>query len=196
MLRRAWFASVLFAAPLAAQTSAPAPMTPPPDQQIAAAVSVLPAEERAGATVMGYDAAGKLITLRKGAGEMVCLGHNPKDKDFHVACYHNSMEPFMARGRALRAAGVTGPQVDTVRFREVRAGTLVMPKTPAAMYQFFGGSFDPATGTVSGAATLFVAYIPFATAKSTGITEKASATAPWIMWPGTPKAHIMLSGKM
>lgn len=198
MLARTTLALSLLATGLAAQTPAPAtPAAPPsPELQIAAAVSTLPTEERAGATVLGYDAAGKLVTLRKGTGQMICLGHNPKDESFHVACYHNSMEPFMARGRALRESGVTGAQVDSVRFREVRQGKLAMPKTPAAMYQFFGGTFDPASGEVTGTRALYVVYIPFATAKSTGLSAKGSATAPWIMFPGTPKAHIMFTPKM
>jgi len=192
MLVRNTLALSLLATGLSAQTATP----PAPEQQIAAAVSALPSEERAGATVLGYDAAGKLVTLRKGSGDMTCLGHNPKDEAFHVACYHHAMEPFMARGRALRESGVTGAQVDTVRFREVRQGKLPMPKGPAAMYQLFGGSFDAATGEVSGARPLYVIYIPFATAKSTGLSAKGSATAPWIMFPGTPKAHIMFTPRM
>ena len=48
----------------------------------------------------------------------------------------------MLRGRELRAQGVKDPQVDTVRFAEVKSGKLVMPKQPAAMYQLFGGTFD------------------------------------------------------
>ena len=176
--------------PLSAQT------IPAPVQQIAAAVSPLPAEHRAGATILGYRRVGTLETLRQGTGEMVCLGHDPKEKDFHVACYHRSMEPFMARGRALRASGVVGDQVDTVRFREVRQGVLKMPQRPAAMYQYFGGSFDPATGKVSGAQVLYVVYIPGATGRTTGLSEKPSSTEPWIMFPGTPKAHIMFTGSM
>jgi hypothetical protein len=191
MLARYCCVLSLAAVPLAAQAP-----TPPPAQQIAAAVSVLPAEERAGATVLGYDAAGKLVALRKGSGEMTCLGHNPKEETFHVACYHNSMEPFMARGRSLRESGVTGAEVDTVRFREVREGKLAMPKGPSIMYQFFGGSFDAGTNDVTGARMLYVVYIPFATAQSTGLSAKASPNTPWIMWPGTPKAHIMFSPKM
>jgi len=191
MLARHCFVLTLVAVPLAAQTPAP-----PPAQQIAAAVSVLPAEERAGASVLGYDAAGKLVTLRKGSGEMTCLGHNPSEKAFHVACYHNSMEPFMARGRELRTSGVKDPEVDSVRFREVKEGKLAIPKTPSIMYQFFGGSFDPATSEVTGARLLYVVYMPFATAQSTGLSAKPSQNAPWIMWPGTPKAHIMFSPKM
>ncbi len=171
-------------------------VTPEPAQQIAAAVSVLPEESRAGATVLGYDASGKLVTLRKGTGEMTCLGHDPKEKDFHVACYHNAMEPFMARGRALRASGVKDPQVDTVRFKEVKEGKLPVPKGPSIMYQYFGGTFDPATGNVNGAQLLYVVYIPFATPASTGLSAKPVRYAPWIMWPGTPKAHIMFAPKM
>jgi hypothetical protein len=171
-------------------------VTPEPAQQIAAAVSVLPEESRAGATVLGYDAGGKLVTLRKGTGEMTCLGHDPKEKDFHVACYHNSMEPFMARGRALRASGVKGEQVDSVRFREIKEGKLAVPKGPSIMYQYFGGSFDPATSSVTGAQLLYVVYIPFATPASTGLSSKPVRNAPWIMFPGTPKAHIMFTPKM
>lgn len=194
------FLPLLVAIPLArgvAQTPAPAAPTPPPvDQQIAAAVSTLPADKRAGATVMGYGAEGKLITLRTGTGDMICLGHNPKDKDFHVACYHNDMEPFMARGRELRASGITGGQVDTVRFREVREGKLPMPKNPSAMYQLFGGIFDPAKNEATGARALYVIYIPHATGKTTGLSEKPYGTAPWVMLPGTPKAHIMFTPTM
>lgn len=185
------FAPLVVPALLAAQAGTPAPAN-----QIAAAVSVLPDEERAGATVLGYDASGKLVTLRKGTGEMTCLGHNPKEKDFHVACYHNSMEPFMARGRELRASGVKGDAVDSARFREIKEGKLAVPKGPSIMYQYFGGTFDTTTKAVNGAQLLYVVYIPFATSASTGLSAKPVRNAPWIMFPGTPKAHIMFTPKM
>jgi hypothetical protein len=181
---------------LAQTPSAPAPTPPPVDQQIAAAVIALPTDLRAGATVMGYGDDGKLVVLRNGTGDMTCLGHNPKDKDFHVACYHNNMEPFMARGRALRAAGITGGQVDTVRFKEVKEGKLSLPKNPSAMYQLFGGVFDLAKNEVTGAQGLYVVYIPYATGKSTGLPEKPFGKAPWVMFPGTPKAHMMFTPGM
>src|SRR2546423_15572374 len=93
--------------------------------QIAAAVTALPQEMRAGAAVLGYTTNGKaLVTLREGRNDMVCLAPDPAATAFHAACYHKGMEPFMARGRALRAQGVTGGQVDSVRFAEVKAGKL------------------------------------------------------------------------
>jgi hypothetical protein len=160
----------------------------PPDQQIAAAVSAAPAELRASATVLGYDASKKLVKLREGTGDMVCLANNPDGEQFHVACYHKLLEPFMARGRVLRAEGVKGPQVDTVRFKEIKSGALKMPSTPSALYTLTG---PPKSVDSTGAKWLYVVYIPGATTASTGITEKPAAGVPWIMFPGTPKAHIM-----
>jgi len=167
-----------------------------PAYQIAAAVTPLPEEMRADAAVLGYTALGKpLVTLREGKNDMICLAPDPAASSFHSACYHKAMEPFMARGRALRASGVTGAQVDTVRFAEVRAGKLKMPTQPAMLYQIFGGTFDSVTTKVSGGASLFVTYSPFGTPETTGISARPSSTAPWIMFPGTPKAHIMYAGQ-
>lgn len=180
------------AAPLRAQ----APTIPPAAEQISGAVLPLPADLRASATVLGYGADGKMTMLRKGTGEMTCLASDPKQKEFHASCYHNDMEPFMARGRALRASGVTGAQVDTVRFKEVKEGKLKMPTTPAALSQLFGESYDAVKNEVVKPQTLYVLYIPFATGKSTGLAEKPFGKAPWVMFPGTPKAHIMFTPGM
>ncbi len=171
-----------------------APTVLTPAQQIAAAVQAVPAELRDGAAVLGYNDPNKLVQLRAGKNDMVCLADDPKIEQFHVACYHKALEPFMARGRALRAEGVKGDQVDTVRFKEVKAGTLKMPSTPSALYTLTAqkaSAYDPATGKISDARWLYVVYIPGATAASTGLSEKPAPGVPWIMFPGTPKAHIM-----
>ena len=165
----------------------------PPAKQIQAAIAAAPAEMRDGAGVWGYNESKKLVKLREEKNDMICLASNPDGKQFHVACYHKLLEPFMARGRELRAQGVKDDQVDTVRFKEISSGKLQMPRTPSALYRLTGPptSFDAATGKVTGAKWLYVVYIPGATEKSTGITEKPAPGVPWIMYPGTPKAHIM-----
>jgi hypothetical protein len=170
----------------------------PVEQQIAAAVLAAPESLRAGATVLGYGPDGRLTKLRQGRGQLVCLANDPKGEKFHVACYHRSLEPFMARGRALRAHGVTGDRVDSVRFAEARAGKLRLPRHAAMLYSLSGprDSFDPATGTASKAQPLFVVYLPYATAASTGLSAKPVEGGPWIMHPGTPKAHIMFTPGM
>ena len=165
-------------------------------QQIAGAVLALPEKMRANAGVMGYKTAGKLESLRASSNGMLCLADDPAEKGFHVSCYHESMEPFMARGRALRASGVKGAQVDTARFAEVKSGKIKMPTAPASLYQIFAEAYDPATGVLTKADALFVVYIPFATEQSTGLSTVPSDTKPWLMLPGTPKAHIMFSSKM
>jgi hypothetical protein len=169
---------------------------PPAAEQIAAAVTALPAELQADAAVLGYKVAGKLETLRAGKNDMICLAPEPGAKEFHSACYHTAMEPFMARGRALRASGVKGALVDTARFAEVKKGTLKVPAQASMLYQIFGGTFDAATRKVTGGERLFVTYIPYATPTTTGLSAKPSDKLPWIMFPGTPKAHIMFSAKM
>lgn len=170
-----------------------------PTQQIASAVLPLPEPLRAGATVLGYRTAdGPLVELRRGTNGMICLADDPKIPAFHVACYHESMEPFMARGRELRANGVTGEQVDTVRYKEVEEGKITMPTQPAALWQLSGppGSYDPVANEVKGARHLYVVYIPYATTQTTGIPSIPSADQPWLMFPGTPKAHIMFVPRM
>jgi hypothetical protein len=170
---------------------------PTVDQQLAAAVLPLPADMRAGASVMGYRTRDKLETLREGKNEMICLALFAVRDDFHVACYHKGMEPFMARGRELRAQGVKGAQVDSVRFAEVKSGKLKMP-AQAALYSLTGKktAWDPVTGKVTGASLLGVVYMPFATAEGTGLSVVPVAKGPWMMFPGTPKAHVMIVGSM
>ena len=169
------------------------------EKQIAAAVAPLPKEMRDGATVLGYGADGKLASLRAGKGDMVCLADDPKVERFHVACYHRSLEPFMARGRELRAAGAKSTAaVDTVRYAEIKAGKLVMPTSPASLYSLTGPptSYDVATGAITGASPLHVVYISMATSESTGLSATPVQGAAWIMFPGTPKAHIMFTPTM
>ena len=182
---------------LALALEAQQPMIPTAAQQIDAAVLPLPADLRAGATVMGYRETGKLVVLREGTNGMHCLALYVIRPDFHVACYHNSLEPFMARGRELRASGVTGAQVDSVRFREVREKKLPMPAM-GALYTITAKkeNFDPATNHVKEGGLLAVVYVPNATPQSTGITAAPRADGPWLMFPGTLKAHIMMVGTM
>ena len=129
---------------------------------------------------------------------MICLAQFAVEKKFHVSCYHEGMEPFMLRGRQLREQGVTVPEkLDSVRYAEVSAGKIKMPVS-GALYQLFGSetSWDAATGKLSAVTPLFVMYIPGPTAASTGLSTVGRKDGPWLMFPGTPKAHIMLTGTM
>lgn len=167
------------------------------DLTVAATVAALPEEFRASASVRELTEGAGLVELRSGEGPYICLADDPTDDRFHAACYHESLEPFMARGRALRAEGRT-TDVDSVRFAEIEAGALPMPTHPAALYSLSGDSVsvDRSTGAVSGASPLYVVYIANATAESTGLPTTPTADGPWLMFPGTPKAHIMFTPQM
>ena len=97
---------------------------------------------------MGYDDSGSLVTIREGSNELTCLADEPGDTRFHVACYHNSLEPYMARGRELRAEGIRGQESFDIRHEEAEAGALSMPTAPAAVYNVMADvdSFDRSEG--------------------------------------------------
>lgn len=195
MIRHITFALVVLTTTASAQTAT----VPPVAEQVVAAVLPLPTELRAGASIMGYKTADKLEELRPGTNGMTCLALYVTRPDFHVACYHKGLEPFMARGRELRAQGVRGMNaVDSVRYKEIADGKLKMPRY-GALYTLTGKkeSWDPAKGTVTGAMPLAVVYLPFATTDETGLSAQPKRTSePWLMFPGTAKAHIMLVGTM
>lgn len=169
---------------------------PTPESQIKAAVLAAPADKRDGATVYGYTGNGAFMLLRKGTNELICLADDPKQKGFNVSCYHKDLEPFMARGRALRQAGKSGQEIFDTREQEAKAGTLTMPKQPTTLFVFSApeADVDPTTGTVKNGSLRYVVYIPYATAESTGLPLKPEGPAmPWIMHPGTHGAHIMIN---
>jgi hypothetical protein len=166
---------------------------PSKEVQIAAAILAAPMELREGAAVLGYDAQGGLVQLREGKNELICLATDPAKTAFSVACYHKDLEPFMSRGRELLAQKVTGAKRNETRFKEVEQGKLPMPREPRTLYVLTGKSFDGASGKVEDPYLRWVIYVPFATPQSTGLSTKASDSAPWLMAPGTAGAHIMIN---
>ncbi len=162
-----------------------------------AALAVLPIAEadRATATILGYEDGG-LAVLREGTGDFICMTDNPADERFQVLCYHKSLEPYMARGRELRAEGISGKAGIEKRWEEIDAGELEMPRHPATLHQLFGS--DPAAVTLENADSLgrlTVIYMAYATVEETGLLGQPSRGKPWLMYPGKPTAHVMISGR-
>jgi hypothetical protein len=176
---------------LACGTQAQSP--PAPETQVAAAVRAAPVPMRDAATVLGYNDDMELTTLREGDGTMVCLADDPAEESFHVACYHEALEPFMRRGRELRREGRSGAAVDSIRRAEIEAGTLAYPDRPTALYNLSGpaGAYDAAADTVRDGSRLRVLYVPYETAESTGLPTSPEG-GPWLMAPGEPWAHVMI----
>lgn len=164
-------------------------------QEIREAVSALPAPLRDGAEVRAFQE-GSLAKIRDGNNGLICLADDPRDERWHVACYHASLEPFMARGRELRAQGeLSRAMVDSIRLAEIESGELAFPTGPAALYSLTGseGDFDTESGEAPGTRSLHVIYVPYATEASLGISTRPSRERPWLMTPGKPWAHVMIS---
>lgn len=166
--------------------------SPTPDRQIELAVLAAPEDERESCTVLGYDATGEVIVLRDGTNGLICLADNPASEGFSVACYKEELEPYMRRGRELRKQGVEFQEVFNIREEEVKNGTLPMPDK--SILTVLTGSLNSATGELLNTYVRYVIYIPFATPESTGIPLKpVTPGGPWIMDPGTHRAHIMIN---
>lgn len=169
---------------------------PSKEAQIAAAVLAAPEGLREKAMVYGYSEKGDFVVLRKGSNEMVCLADDPKQPGLSVSCYHKDLEPFMARGRDLKKAGKSFQEIFDIREEEVKSKKLPMPSQPTSLFVFSAKdeNFDRNSGAVKDGNLRYVVYIPWATAESTGLPLKPEAPGmPWIMDPGTHRAHIMIN---
>ncbi len=168
---------------------------PTAEIQLKTAVLAAPEEKRAGAMVYGYDAKGEFVVLRKGTNELICIADNPNQKGFSVSCYHKDLEPFMARGRELKAGGKSFQEIFDIREAEAKSGKLAMPKQASHLQVYSAPveAYNATTGEVTKGSFRYVVYIPWATAASTGLPTKPEAPGmPWIMDPGTHRAHIMI----
>jgi len=159
---------------------------------VRSALEAAPDDRRERATVLSADGE---RTLQRGTNDLICMAPDASAESFSAACYHTSMEPYMARGRELRRSGIVDPgERNRIRWEEADAGTLAMPETPATLYVLYGAKnvWNPETGAVEGAQLRWVVYTPWATAATTGLSEMPIPGGPWLMFPGTAGAHIMI----
>ena len=169
---------------------------PSKEIQIKLAVLAAPEDQRANATVYGYDAKGEVILLRQGTNQTVCLADDSKRAGLSVSCYHKSLQPFMARGWQLRKEGKTADEIFKIREAEAKSGKLKLGDQGSLLNALTAEEADVnwATGEAKNTYTRSVVYIPWATAESTGLPLKpAGPGLPWIMDPGTHRAHIMIN---
>jgi hypothetical protein len=163
--------------------------------QVTTATLPAPEADKEGAMVYGYNEEGQLVVLREGNNNLVCIGDDPAKEGISVACYSKALEPFMKRGRELTAEGKDTKEKREIQGAEVAAGMWQMPIVPSMMYVYYGSdeAYDRTTGALADGQFRYVVYTPFATAESTGLPTKPHAKGmPWLMDPGTFRAHIMV----
>ena len=185
----------LFVIPLLGYTQERELVILSPEVQIKTAVLPAPEEDKDGAMVYGFNEDGMFVVLREGSNNLVCLADDPNKEGISVSCYSKKLEPFMARGRQLTAEGKDAKEKREIRGQEVASGKLMMPSEPSMMYIYFGEdkNYNPQTGELEDGNFRYVIYTPFATTESTGLPDKPHAKGmPWLMDPGTHRAHIMV----
>ncbi len=160
------------------------------------ALLAAPEDQRENATVYGYGTDGDIILLRQGSNQTVCLGDDPSREGLSIASYHISAQPFMARGWELKKEGKTFKEIFDIREAESKAGKLQLPDQGSVLNALTADEADVnwTTGEAKNTYTRSVIYIPWATAESTGLPlSPAGPGLPWIMDPGTHRAHIMIN---
>lgn len=170
----------------------------PKNIQIKTAVQAAPEMYREGAKVLGYDQNGKLVILREGTNDMICLADDPDKKGISVACYSDKLEPFMKRGRELIAEGKTETEKRQIRKEEIEEGKLKMPSVVAMLYVLSADDTDynPQTGEFKKSYLRYVLYKPYMTAAETGLPTKPQGPGmPWLMDANSQRSHIMISPK-
>jgi hypothetical protein len=118
---------------------------PADGQAIAAAVLPLPAQLRAGATVVRLNSAKEPEVVRPGTNGMVCIADKPDDDLFDVRCYRDSFIPVVYRAFQL-GYGTSGEKVGL----EIQSGKLKLSNEPTAGYRCEGPikGFDASRNTV------------------------------------------------
>ncbi|MEM1336530.1 MAG: hypothetical protein AAF634_12215 [Bacteroidota bacterium] len=164
---------------------------PSKEWQIKTALLAVPEDYREGAKVYGYTSDGVFTTLKKGSNDYIALADDPKNENFSTAAYHKDLDPFMARGRELKAEGKAFQEIFDIREAEVKSGKLKMPDKSTLCV--FTGTIN-AKGEIENPYVRYVFYIPYATGASTGLpTTPTPPGHAWIMDPGTHRAHIMIT---
>ncbi|MFO7719967.1 MAG: hypothetical protein R6W85_05960 [Gillisia sp.] len=169
---------------------------PAAEIQIKTALLAAPADQRSEAMVYGYNSEGELQVLQEGTNNLVCIADDPNREGINVSCYNKKLEPFMARGRELTAEGKSEMEKRAIRQQEAESGILQLTDTPSMVYILSGTkeNYDKTTGTLIDGKFRYVIYMPYATTESTGLPAKPEVPGmPWLMDPGTHRAHIMIT---
>ena len=186
MKRLLALASVLAFSPAGAATAAAQAVDP----RITEAISPLPEDLRAGATVVVYDqATGERKVLRQGTNALECQPKDPTDG--FVRCYNKILGPRRDLEAKLKAQKKTDKEIQEAIDAALKAGTIKAPTFGMMSYRL---SYDK-----DRIQRLWVMSVPNATPESIGVSTVSQRDAalkgdglPWLMLPGTPGAHIMI----
>ena len=175
---------LIMAALMSAASLAPA-MAQSKDDLIAQAVSAVPDELRAGATVVNYDAKGDPVVLRAGTNGVVCTPNQNKD-NYSVNCYAQLLRAQHDLQAKEKAAGKDAKAIAADTDAAYASGQLMRAPAGSTIYGRSGKSEAEAR-------EMWVVLMPNVKGEDLGLpTKRMNASSPWMMRSGTAGAHIMM----
>jgi len=157
---------------------------------IAQAVTPLPEDLRAGATVLTYDpATGARRVLRQGNNGIECQPENSWDE--FTRCYSKLIAPRYDFEAKLRAQKKSEKDIEAATEAAYKSGELKVPPSGTMSYRLSNKD-----GVIK---RLWMVSVPYATHETLGISTVSQRDAalkgqgiPWMMLEGTAGAHIMI----
>ena len=172
--------SLALAAPAVGAQERPAGGAPADEELIANATSAAPAAVGRDATVATVGEDGELRTIRKGSGSFTCLPDLPASPGNDPMCLDPNAVEWLKAYLAKKP-----PQPGKVGFGYMLQGGSDASNTdPYATGPAEGQDWiDTGPHVMIFGATEMVEGYP---------AQHGDATAPYVMWPGTPYAHLMI----
>ena len=174
---------------VAMSASAQAQTTDPIKKALLAAPSEAQAKE---ATVVRWNSDFTYEVLKKGTNRMVCydLSGWPAERPWSTECTTSEANlPRIAQNRKIAAmAGGDEKKIDELVAAAASEGTRVMAEAGSLWYNFRGNSEATAARHTQVA-------MPNIRGNQVGLPEDRDAGGAWVMFAGSPEAHIMLPGR-
>jgi DNA-binding transcriptional MerR regulator len=158
------------------------------DAKIAQAVTPLPEDLKAGATVYDYDEDGNRVILREGTNHVEC---KPRDENGFTMCWPTSTAARRDYSAKLAAEGLEGEELQAALQKAEEEGIVEPFKAGTMLYRAYDND--------DRIQLLWVVLLPGATAENLAMSLEsqrdpalAGMGRPWMMREGTPGAHLMI----
>jgi hypothetical protein len=158
-------------------------------EMIDRSVLAAPANARAAAAVVKWDASGKRIEIRPGTNGMVCWDQSvwPGQRPFSAHCTSVANLPRVEQNREFFYKAGEAKAAEALVQESEKAGTRKVPEFGSGNYGLVGNDQASARPHVTIAT-------PFATTETIKLPSKPTPTGAWIMNAGTSGAHLMVPG--
>ncbi|MEO6079728.1 MAG: hypothetical protein ABIQ86_08130 [Steroidobacteraceae bacterium] len=144
------------------------------EAQIARAIAAGPKHVTDSARIMGSDEQGQKIVLREGSNGFTCVPGNPKVAGHPASCSNQAAQQWSAD----LAAGKPSPTNTTAGF----------------IYMQAGATLRSASGETVEIGPQWMIIWPF-DPQATGLSATEKDTGAYILWSGTPYAHLHIMGQ-